>query len=137
MARLLHHVSQLGDIFWRSIPFQFSFVFTRTLLIISHFFFHSFQGKMLKNCQNYTLVFEFFSFGPPLETKKKSCLNWLKFCEVSQNPKFSICWKFQMSISKIVGCPHFCMVNISNWGSPLLRSIVNWSVAAWSVVYDW
>ena len=28
--------------------------------------------------------------------------------------------KFQYSISKTVGCPHFCMVNISNWGSPLL-----------------
>ena len=38
-------------------------------------FFHSFQGgtkgKMLKNSHNYTLVFQHFSFGPPLETMKK------------------------------------------------------------------
>ena len=42
---------------------------------LDNFFFHSFQGgtkeKMLKNCQNYTLVFQHFSFGPPLETMKK------------------------------------------------------------------
>ena len=29
----------------------------------------------------------------------KSCLKELKFCEVSENPKSSICWKFQLSIS--------------------------------------
>jgi hypothetical protein len=38
----------------------------------SQLFFHSFQGgtkgKMLKN---YALVFDIFSFGPPLETMKK------------------------------------------------------------------
>jgi hypothetical protein len=34
-----------------------------------------------------------------LETIKKSCWKELKFCEVSENPKSSICWKFQLSIS--------------------------------------
>ena len=32
--------------------------------------------KMLKNCQNYTLVFQHFSFGPPLETMKKKLLQY-------------------------------------------------------------
>ena len=36
---------------------------------VDNFLFHSFQGgtkgKMLENCQNYTLVFQHFSFGPP------------------------------------------------------------------------
>ena len=57
------------------------------------------KGKMLKNCHNYTLVFQHFLFGPPLETMEKSCLNKLKFWEASRNPKRSICWKFQLSIS--------------------------------------
>ena len=51
-----------------------------------NFFFHSFQGgtkgKMLKNCQNYTLVFEVFF---PME---KRCRKELKFCEVL-NPAFT------------------------------------------------
>jgi hypothetical protein len=71
--------------------------FSETSQNISSFrqlFFHSFQGategKMLKNCQNYTFFFEFFSFGPPLDTMKKSCLKELKFCEVSENPKSSM-----------------------------------------------
>ena len=45
---------------------------------------------------------------------KKCCLNELKFCEVSDILKSSICWKFQPSISRTVGYPHFCGVNISN-----------------------
>ena len=53
-------------------------------------FFHSFKegtkGKMLRNCPNYTLLFEFFSFG----NYEKKCLKELKFCEVSGNPKSSI-----------------------------------------------
>ena len=44
--------------------------------------------------------FSAFFFGPPLETMKKRCLKKLKFCEVSENSKSSICWKFQLSISK-------------------------------------
>ena len=43
-------------------------------------FFHSFQGgtkgKMLKNCQNYTLVFQHFSFGPPLGNYEKKVV-WM------------------------------------------------------------
>ena len=71
---------------------------------------------MLKNCQNYTCIgFWVFFFGPPLETMRKKLS---KRAEIFWNPKFSICWKFQQSISKTVGCPHFCEVNISNWGSP-------------------
>ena len=58
-----------------------------------------FQGKMLKNCQNSTLVFQHFSFGPPWKLWKKSCLNELKFWEASRNHKWSICWKFQLFIS--------------------------------------
>ena len=45
----------------------------------------------------------------------------LKFCEVSENPKSSICWRFQLSISKTVGCPHFWDVNISNLAFTLSR----------------
>ena len=49
-------------------------------------FFNSFQegtkGKMLK-----IYFFMFLSFGPTLESVKKSCLKELKFCEVSENPK--------------------------------------------------
>ena len=71
---------------------------------------------MLKNCQNYTLVFELFSFGPPLFKFKRTEILW-----GFRNPKSSICWKFQLSISKTVGCPHLGDVNISNLASPLLR----------------
>ena len=77
---------------------------SQNLSLFRQLFFHSFQGgtkgKMLKNCHNYTLVFQHFSFGPPLETmKKKSCINKLKFWEASRNQKRSICWKFKLSIS--------------------------------------
>ena len=42
-----------------------------------------------------------FSFWSPLGNyEKQSCLKELKFCEVSENLKSSICWKFQLSISK-------------------------------------
>ena len=54
--------------------------------------------------------------------EKKTCLKELKFCEVSENPKSNICWKLQLSISQTVGCTHFCMVNISNYGSPFYYS---------------
>ena len=50
-------------------------------------------------------IFQHFSFGPPLETMKKSCLNELKFWEASRNQNWSICWKFQYSISKIGESP--------------------------------
>jgi hypothetical protein len=33
--------------------------------------------------------------------EKKSCLKELKFCEVSENPKSSICWKIQLIGSKL------------------------------------
>ena len=130
------HLAALFSIFDRfSWNFQqmLDLGFSETSQSFSSSFFHSFQGgtqgKMLKNCQNYTFVFEFF----PLETIKKSCLKALKFWEVSENPKSSICWKFQLSISKTVGCPHFCMVNISNWGSPFLRI----SPLAYKMFFDW
>ena len=32
--------------------------------------------------------------------ENKSCVHELKFCEVSENSKSSICWKFHLSISK-------------------------------------
>ena len=53
---------------------------SQNLSLFRQHFFHSFQGgtkgKMLKNCRNYTLVFQDFSFG---NYEKKSCLNDLKF----------------------------------------------------------
>ena len=42
---------------------------------------------------------QFFSIFPWKLWYKKSFLKELKFCEVSRNPKFSLCWKFQLSIS--------------------------------------
>ena len=46
---------------------------------------------MLKNCQNYTLVFgnfsAFFLSSPLRNYEKKSCLNKLKFWEASRNQK--------------------------------------------------
>ena len=78
------------------------------------------KEKCWKIAKTYTLFFYFVSFGPPW---KKNCLKELKFLEDSENPKFTICWKFQLSISKPVGSPHFCGVNISNWGSPFLFSL--------------
>ena len=42
-------------------------------------------------------VFDFFSFSSPLwNEENKSCLNELKFCEVSGNLKSSIYWKFHV-----------------------------------------
>ena len=41
---------------------------------------------------------------------RKSCLNELKFCEVSRNFKSNKCWKFQISIKYWVGAIH-------NWNS--------------------
>ena len=82
-------------------------------------FFHSFQGgtkgKMLKNQCIVLAIFQDFSFGPPLETMKKSCLNELKFWEASRNQKWSICWKFQLSIS--LGTQKVSHVGIHIWES--------------------
>ena len=61
---------------------------------------------MLKNGQNYTLVFEGLFLWFPLENyEKKSFLKELKFCEISENSKSIICWRFQQSISKTVESP--------------------------------
>ena len=64
-------------------------VASQNLSLFRQLFFHSFQGvtkgKMLKNCHNYTLVLQHFSFGPPWKLWKKSCLNKLKFWEASRN----------------------------------------------------
>ena len=46
------------------------------------------------------LGFSDFSKGSPLwNEENKSCLNDIKFCEVSGNPKTSKFWKLQLSIS--------------------------------------
>ena len=84
---------------------------------------HSFQGgtkgKMLKNCQNYILVFEFFPLVPPWKLWKKSCLKELKFCEVSEYCKSSICWNFQLSVSfREVRNPHSQYNLGRSWTSP-------------------
>ena len=52
--------------------------------------FHNFQwgtkGKMLKNCRNYTLVFELFSFSTLLETMNKKVVekswNFVRFQKI-------------------------------------------------------
>ena len=68
-------------------------------------FFHSFKGgtkgKILKNFQNYVYIgfSAFFLWSPPWKLWKKSCLNELKLWEASRNYKWSIYWKFQLSIS--------------------------------------
>ena len=52
-------------------------------------------------------IFAFFGFWvfslwyPLGNYEKKSCLKELKLCEVSENPKSSICWKFQKNRLKI------------------------------------
>ena len=57
-------------------------------------------------------IFQNFSFGSPLETMKKSCLNELKFWEASRNQNWSIWWKFQYSISKIGESPLHFLIGI-------------------------
>ena len=62
---------------------------------------------------------------------KKSCLNNLKFWEASRNHKWSICWKFQLSISlgtqKESHCRHpylrilFPFMNFGHCALPRLR----------------
>ena len=39
-------------------------------------------------------LLSFFPLVPPWKLWKKSCLKKLKVCEVSENPKSSICWEF-------------------------------------------
>ena len=71
---------------------------------------------MLKNCKNYTLFFQhFFPLVPPWNHEKKCCPNELKFWEASQNHKWSICWKFQLSIS--LGTQKESHVGIHIWES--------------------
>ena len=42
---------------------------------------------------------------------------------VGSGEKIDLWSKFEHSISKTVGCPHFCGVNISNRGSPFYSSL--------------
>ena len=88
-----------------------------------HLFLRSFQEgderkktlrKPMYNLVNFS---SFFLRSPLRNYERQSCLKELKFCEVSEIPKSSICWKFQRPITKTVGCPHFCMANISKWKS--------------------
>ena len=84
---------------------------SQNLSLFRQLFFHGFQwgtkGKMLKNCQNYTLFFSaFFLWSPIGNHEKKSCLNKLKFWEASRNHKRSLSWKFQYSILKNAETSH-------------------------------
>ena len=45
---------------------------SQNLSLFRQLFFHSFQGKMLKNQCIVMAIFQHFSFGPPLETMKKT-----------------------------------------------------------------
>ena len=42
---------------------------------------------------------DFFLWSPPWNNENKSCLNDIKFWEVSWNPKISRFWKLQLSMS--------------------------------------
>ena len=64
------------------------------------------QLKFLKNQCIVLAIFQHFSFGPPLETMKKSCLNKLKFWEASWNLKRNLSRKFQYSILKNAETSH-------------------------------
>ena len=60
------------------------------------------RGDQRKNPRKSTFqrIFYFFLLWSPLwNEENKSCLNELKFCEVSEIPKSRICWKFHLSIS--------------------------------------
>ena len=96
-------------------------------------FFQSFKGgakgKMLKNCKNYTMFFCFFPLVLPWKLWKKSRLKERKFCEVSEKPKFSICWKFQLSISNTTvhwWIPSFMYISLYFlFGIPFIKSKKN------------
>ena len=94
--------------------------------LLRQLFFQSFQGgakgKMLKNCQNYTLFFSvFFLWSPIGNHEKKSCLNRLKFWEASRNHKRSLSWKFQYSILKNAKTSHI-PASISENPVPLCKT---------------
>ena len=63
---------------------------------------------MLKNCHNYTLVFQHFSFGPPLETMKESCLNKLGFTKSKKKHMLKI------SAVYLIGNPEI-PIRYPNW----------------------
>ena len=73
-------------------------------VLLDNFFFIVSKGGPKEKCWKIAKTMHgfwvFFSFGPVLETMKKSCLKGLKSCEVLENPKSNICWKFQLFISK-------------------------------------
>ena len=64
---------------------------------LDNFFFMVSDAKKLPKL--YIVFWVFFPLAPPWKLWKKNCLKELKFCEVSENPKSSICWKFQLFIS--------------------------------------
>ena len=69
---------------------------------------------------------------------KKSWLKELKFCDVSGNPKSSICWKIQLSITKTVGCSHFWGSTILNLASPLFKVMyLLWILQTCSYLWHW
>ena len=57
--------------------------------------------------RGFTGGFFLFSFlwSPLWNEENKNCLNKLQLCDLSGNPKSSLCWKFHMSISKIGKSP--------------------------------
>jgi hypothetical protein len=67
----------------------------------------------VSNSKKQCIVLAIFQHFPPWKLQNKSCIKDLKFCEVSENPKFSI-----FSILKTVECPHLEEVNILDLASP-------------------
>ena len=105
----VHTVKSKGKISQNFVAFSeyvnFKFQSLRKFgLILDIFYIYYFIGgtkeKIQKTCQNqpklYIVFFGVFPLVPP-KNENKSCLNEL--LQGFKNPKSSICWKFQLSIS--------------------------------------
>ena len=111
-------------------------------------FFHSFQGEPNEKCWKITKTIHwflsFFPLVPPWKQRKKlkyhQCIalaifqnflletmkKELKLCEVSESPKSSIRWKFQLSISKTVETSQK-WASISQNPVPLFDQLPTWN----------
>ena len=67
-------------------------------------------------------ILSFFLWSPQWNEGNTSCLNELKLCEVSWNPKSSVCWKLYLSNSKIDKSPQKSGSTFPNRG-PLFKKV--------------
>ena len=106
------------------------------------------QRKNSEKIQKLYFVFSaFFPLVPPWKPWKKCCLNELKFWEASQNQKWSICWKFQYSISKIGKSPLISGSSFPIIGILFLKMIKkmtmnkmqaqNWKIELYFLIKTW